>query len=97
LITDDWSLKASDKKHNHEMSDELKGYKTVGRLNPNENRYLHELANSKVPPRHILTNLRNMNNRTSNTRQSTRGLRTEMKHIMKPLVENKYIYHEIFS
>lgn len=67
LIASDWSLKVGDDKHNHGMVDELKGQKTTGRLNPNESIYLRDLADSKVPLMHILTNIRNMNCLTSTT------------------------------
>jgi len=65
LTPGDWSLKVGNKKHNHEMTDGLKGHKATGRPNPNESIHLRELTDSKVPLRHILTNLRNRNNRAS--------------------------------
>jgi len=41
LTAGDWSLKVGDGRHNHDMTDVLKGHKTVGRLNPNERVHLH--------------------------------------------------------
>ena len=67
LIPGDWSLKVGDGKHNHEMADVLKGHKTVGRLNPNERVHLYEMAESNVPLRQMLTNLRKRNKNTSTT------------------------------
>jgi len=106
LIAGDWSLKVGDNvgRHTHEMADELKGHRTIGRLNPNESRYLRELIDSNVPPRKILTNLRDKNGRTSTTikhiynacrryRKSIRDPRTNMQYLLKSLIENKYVYH----
>jgi len=103
LIAGDWSLKVGNGNHNHEMADVLKGHKIVGCLNSNESRYLCELTDSNVPPREILTNLRKRKSRTSTTighihnacykyRQSIRGPRTDMQHLLKSLVENEYMY-----
>ena len=55
LIAGDWSLKVGIEKQNPEMTDELKGHKIIGGLNPNESIYLRELTHSKVPQWHILT------------------------------------------
>jgi len=67
LITGDWSLKVGDGKHNHDMADVLKGHKSVECLNPNERVDLYEMAESKVPLRQMLTNLRKSNRNTSTT------------------------------
>ena len=104
LIAGYWSLKVNDGKHNHDMAEVLKGHKTVGRLNPNEKDILRNLTDSNVPPRHILTSLRKRNSKTATTikhiynartrhRKSVRGPRSEMQHLMKSLVEHKYVYH----
>jgi len=104
LIVGDWSLKVGDGKHNHDMANVLKGHKTAGRLTPNERVHLYEMAKSNVPPRQMLTNLRKRNKNTSTTtkhvynachrfRESTRGSRNDMQHLLKSLVENKYVYH----
>jgi len=86
------------------MADVLKGHKTVGRLNPNERVHLYEMVESNVPPRKMLTNLRKRNINTSITikhiynachrfRKFIRGLRNDMQHLLKLLVENEYMYH----
>lgn len=86
LIACDWSLKVDYGRHNHEMEDVLKGHKTAR------------------PLRQIHTNLRKSYNRTSATikhiynachkyRQSIRGTRTNMHHLLKSLVENEYVYY----
>jgi len=56
LTAGDWSLKVGDGRHNHDMTDVLKGHKTAGRLNPNERVHLHEMVDSNIPPRQMLTN-----------------------------------------
>ena len=104
LTAGDWSLKVGDGKHNHDMTDVLKGHKTVGRLNPNEPVHLEEMVDSNVPPRQMLTNLKKMNCTTSTTikhiynasyryRRSIRGRRNDMQHLLKSLVDNGYVYH----
>jgi len=86
------------------MENMLKGHKTTGRLNPNERVHLYEMAESKVPSRQMLTNLRKRNKKTSTTikhvytathryRQSIRGSRNDMQHLLKSLVENEYVYN----
>jgi hypothetical protein len=93
FIACDWSLKVGDGRHNHEMTDVLKGHKTTGRLNSNESLYLRELTKSNVSPRQILTNLRKRNSKTLTTiknidnvchmyRQSIRGTRTDIQHLL---------------
>ena len=104
LIVGDWSLKVGDGKHNHDMEDVLKGHKITGRLNPNECVHLYEMAESNVPPRQMLTNLRKRNINTSTTiehfynachrfRTSIKRSRSDMQHLLKSLVENEYVYH----
>jgi len=104
LIADDWSLKVGDGRHNHDMKDVLKDHKTTGPLTPNERVHLHEMVDSNVPPRQMLTILRKRNHTTSNTikhvynachiyRRSIRGTRTDMQHLLKSLVDNDYVYH----
>ncbi|XP_024630682.2 protein FAR1-RELATED SEQUENCE 5-like [Medicago truncatula] len=97
----DLSIKVGYGTHNHDMADVLKGHKTVGSLNPNERVHLYEMAEPKVPPRQMLTNLRKRNKHTSTTikhvynathRYRIRGLRTDMQHLLKSLVENEYVY-----
>ena len=56
LTNGDWSLKVGDGKHNHDMTNVLKGHKTFGRLNPNERVHLQEIVDSNIPPRQMLTN-----------------------------------------
>ena len=46
------------------MTVELKDHKTVGRLNPNDNKLIRDLRDFMVPLRHIMSNLRNRNGRT---------------------------------
>jgi len=86
------------------MTDVLEGHKTVGRLNPNERMHLHEMVESNVPPRQMLSNLRKRNRSTSTTikhvynachryRRSIRGTRTDMEHLLKSLVDHDYVYH----
>jgi len=67
LTAGDWSLKVGDGKHNHDMTDVLKGHKTAGCLNPNERVHLEEMVDSNVPPRQMLTNLKKRNCTTSTT------------------------------
>jgi len=104
LTAGDWSLKVGDGRHNHDMTDVLKGHKTVGRLNPNECVHLNEMVDSNVPSRQMLTNLRKRNCTTSTTikhvynachryRRSIRGTRTNMQHLLKSLVDHDYVYH----
>jgi len=100
----DWSLKVGDGKHNHDMTDVLKGHKTACRLNPNERVHLQEMVDSNVPPRQILTKLRKRNRTTSTTikhvynachryRRSIRGTRNDMQYLLKSFVDNGYVYH----
>jgi len=56
LTGGDWRLKVGDGRHNHEMTDVLKGHKTVGRLNPYERVHLQEMVDSNIPLRQMLTN-----------------------------------------
>jgi len=104
LIAGDWSLKVGDGKHNHDMTDLLKGHKNVGHLNPNEHVHLHEMVDSNVPPRQMFTNLRKRNRTTSTTikhvynachryRRSIRSTRNDRQHLLKSLVDNGYVYH----
>jgi len=104
LTGGDWSLKVGDGKHNHDMTDVLKGHKTVGRLNPNERVHLQEMVDSNIPPGQMLANLKKRNRTTSTTikhvynasytyRQSIRGTRNDMQHLLKSLVDNGYVYH----
>ena len=104
LIPGDWSLKVSDARQSHDMANVLKGYKTTGRLSPNERIHLHEMAESNVPPRKMLTNLSKRNINTSTNiknvynacheyRQSIVGTRTDVQYLFKSLVENEYVYH----
>ncbi|XP_024632927.1 protein FAR1-RELATED SEQUENCE 5 [Medicago truncatula] len=67
LTGGEWSLKVSDGKHNHDMTDVLKGHKTVGRLNANERVHLEEMVDSNVPSRQMLTNLKKRNRTNSTT------------------------------
>ncbi|XP_024640748.1 protein FAR1-RELATED SEQUENCE 5-like [Medicago truncatula] len=113
LTGGEWSLKVGDGKHNHDMTDVLKGHKIVGRLNPNERVHLEEMVDSNVPPRQMLTNLKKRNCTTSTTikhvcnasyryRRSIRGTRNDMQHLLKSLVDNvyhcrKYLYSEVVS
>jgi len=106
LTAGDWSLKVVDGRHNHNMTDVLKGHKTVSRLNPNKRVHLQEMVDSNVPVRQMLTNLRKRNRTTSTTikhvynachryRRSIRGTRNDfdMQHLLKSLVDNGYVYH----
>ncbi|KEH39151.1 FAR1 DNA-binding domain protein [Medicago truncatula] len=104
LTGGEWSLKVSDGKHNHDMTDVLKGHKTVGRLNANERVHLEEMVDSNVPSRQMLTNLKKRNRTNSTTskhvynasyryRRSIRGTRNDMQHLLKSLVDNGYVYH----
>jgi hypothetical protein len=104
LTAGDWSLKVSDGRRNHDMTDVLKGHKTAGHLNPNERVHLQEKVDSNIPPSQILTNLRKRNRTTSTTikhfynachmyRRSIRGTRNDMQHLLKSLVDNGYMYH----
>jgi len=104
LIAGDWRLKVGDGKHNHEMSDKLTSHKTTRRLNSNESRYLRELTYSNLPLRKFFTNLRKRNSRTSTTikhiynschvyMQSIMSSRISIQHLLKSLVENKYVYY----
>jgi hypothetical protein len=67
LIAGDRCLKVDDGKHNYDMADVLKGHRTARHLNPNERVHLFEMAESKVPLRQMLTNLRKRNINTSTT------------------------------
>jgi len=104
LTGGDWSLKVGDGKHNHDMTNVLKGRKTVGRLNPYKRVHLQEIVDSNIPPRQMLTNLQKRNRTTSTTikhvynachnyRRSIRGTRNDMQHLLKSLVYNGYVYH----
>ena len=104
LTAGDWSLKVGDGRHNHDMTDVLKGHKTVGRLNPNERVHLHEMVESNVPPRQMLTNSQKRNNTASTTikhvsnachryRRSIMGTGNDMQHLLKSLVDHDYVYH----
>ena len=104
LIAGDWILKVGDGIHNHDMANVLKGHKTSRHLNPNEHVHLYEMTESNVPSRQMLTNLRKRNINTSTTIKHVynachmfgkliRGSRTDMQHLLKSLIENKYVYH----
>jgi len=49
------------------MTLELKGHKIVERLNPNNCNHLRDLTDCLVPPRHILSSIRNRNDQTTTT------------------------------
>jgi len=98
LTAGDWSVKVGDGKHNHDMTDVLKGHKTAGRLNPNERVHIQEMVDSNIPLRQMLTNLQKRNRTTSTTikhvynachryRRSIRGTRNDIQHLLKSLVD----------
>jgi len=99
-----WSLRVRDGEHNHEISQCFQGNKYVKRLKLEENRHVHEITTSMVLPRNILTKLKKRNGKSATTikhiynechryKQSIRFSRSEMQHLFKCLVGDKYVYN----
>jgi hypothetical protein len=56
--TNDWHLRVVNGKHNHEFDKVLEGHLMVGRLKPNAKALVEELTRNLVPPRNIMSTLR---------------------------------------
>ncbi|XP_057444454.1 protein FAR1-RELATED SEQUENCE 5-like [Lotus japonicus] len=100
-----WRLKVMDGKHNHEPAKSLVGHPYVGRLTEEEKGLVDTMTSTWTPPRQILATLKENNpgNLTTITqvyscnkrfKKEERGPLTEMQHLMKKLVEAKYVHFE---
>ncbi|XP_057424437.1 protein FAR1-RELATED SEQUENCE 5-like [Lotus japonicus] len=100
-----WWLKVMDGKHNHEPAKSLVGHPYVGRLTEEEKGLVGTMTSTWTPPRQILAALKenNPSNLTTITqvyscnkrfKKEERGPLTEMQHLMKKLVEAKYVHFE---
>ncbi|XP_057425864.1 uncharacterized protein LOC130719248 [Lotus japonicus] len=94
-----------DGKHNHEPAKSLVGHPYVGRLTEEEKGLVGTMTSTWTPPRQILAALKENNpgNLTTITqvyscnkwfKKEERGPLTEMQHLMKKLVEAKYVHFE---
>jgi hypothetical protein len=89
--------------HNHELDKELDRHLVQGRLKPEELKLVAELTRNLVPPRNILSTLkeRTPNNVTNKKqiynahhrlRMKERGPRNEMQHFLHCLEQKKYVF-----
>ncbi|XP_057435845.1 protein FAR1-RELATED SEQUENCE 5-like [Lotus japonicus] len=100
-----WWLKVMNDIHNHEPARSLISHSYVGRLSEEEKGHVETVARSWVATRPMLVSLKENNpgNLTTITqvyscckrfRKFVRGPLTEMQHLMKKLVEDKYVHFE---
>ncbi|XP_047176314.1 uncharacterized protein LOC124843583, partial [Vigna umbellata] len=98
-----WVLKVMCGKHNHELVETLVDHPCADRLNTSEQSLLVDMTKSKVTPANILLTLKQNNDRNVTTikqiynsrqvyKQSLRGSRTELQHLMMLLDWDKYIH-----
>jgi hypothetical protein len=103
LASQVWSLSVVCGDHNHEMTKNLEGHMLAGRLKPEEKERVHELTRNLVPPKNILSTLkeRNQENKTSmkqiyNARQrykhDVRGEMSELQQLLKCLEDHRYFH-----
>ncbi|MCI10649.1 FAR1-related protein [Trifolium medium] len=90
------------------MTQHFQGHKIVERLRPDEKELVRELTENMVLPRNIMLTLKKRRQLTATTikhiynaryriKKAIRGPRTELQHLMKCLVEGKYLYtHRVF-
>jgi len=89
--------------HNHEMLPYLARDLLVGRLMEDDKAIVHDLSNSSVKPKNILTNLKKKRQESmTNIKQvyierhkfkkAKSGDLTEMQFLISKMEENKYVY-----
>ena len=99
-----WKLAILNGVHNHEMVSYVAGHLIAGRLMEDDKKIVHDLTNSSVTPKNIMTNLKKKRQESmTNIKQvydehhkfkkAKRGDLTEMLYLISKLEENKYIYY----
>ncbi|MCH92949.1 protein FAR1-RELATED SEQUENCE 11-like, partial [Trifolium medium] len=58
VTTNDWHISVLNGIHNHELDKELDGHLVAGRLKPKEMEVVAEMTRNLVPPRNIMTTLK---------------------------------------
>jgi hypothetical protein len=87
------------------MTQNFQGHKYAERLRPEEKKLVQELTDNMAAPRNIMATLKKRRKTTATTmkhiynaryrmKKVDRGLRTEMQHLMKCLVEGKYLFNQ---
>ena len=98
-----WKLAILNGVHNHEMVSYVAGHLIAGRLMEDDKKIVHDLTNSSVTPKNIMTNLKKKRQESmTNIKQvydehhkfkkAKRGDLTEMQFLTSKLKENKYVY-----
>ncbi|XP_045830906.1 PKS-NRPS hybrid synthetase cheA-like [Trifolium pratense] len=98
-----WHLTVVNGKHNHELDKAVEGHLIVGRLKPEERQCMEEMSRNLVPPKNIMSTLkdRDPNNKTTakqlynlshRLKLKMRASMTEMQHLSKRLVETGYFF-----
>jgi hypothetical protein len=100
LASKEWKLTVVNGTHNHEFDRELDAHLVRGRLKPEEMKVVAELTINLIPPRNIMTTLKERDpDNTKNKKQlynarhrlraKERGLRNEMQHLLHCLEQKK--------
>ena len=98
-----WKLAILNGVHNHEMVPYVTGHLLTGRLTEDDKKIVHDLTDSSVKPKNILTNLKKRKESMTNIKQvynerhkfkkAKRGDLTEMQYLITKLEENGYVYY----
>ncbi|PNY02756.1 protein FAR1-related sequence 5-like, partial [Trifolium pratense] len=89
-----WSLNVVNGEHDHEMNEHFQGHKYVERLRPEEKELVRELTKNMTLMRNIMstlkktwqlmaTTIKHIYNARYRLKQSSRGPKTEMLHLLK--------------
>jgi len=97
-----WKLAIFNGVHNHERLSYLSGHLLAERIMEDDKAIVHDLTNSSVKPKNILTNLKKRQESMTNIKQfynechkfkkTKKGDLTEMRFLMSKLEESKYVY-----
>jgi hypothetical protein len=97
LSSKHWSLNVVNGEHNHDMTQYFQGHKYVKRLRLTENMALPRNIMSALKNGQQASNLwlqpciKHIYNACYRLKKSSQGSRTEMQHLMKCLLEGKYL------
>ncbi|KAK2358924.1 protein FAR1-RELATED SEQUENCE [Trifolium repens] len=101
--TKDWHLSVVNGVHNHEFDKELDGHLVQGRLKPEEKELVAEMTRNLVPPRNIMSTMKDRDpknvthkkmlyNVRHRMRQKERGPRNEIQHFFHCLEQKQYVF-----
>ncbi|KAK2369948.1 protein FAR1-RELATED SEQUENCE [Trifolium repens] len=101
--TKDWHLSVVNGVHNHEFDKELDGHLVQGRLKPEEMELVAEMTRNLVPPRNIMSTMKDRDpsnvthkkmiyNARHRMRQKERGPRNEIQHFFHCLEQKQYVF-----